>query len=127
MSMETIFTILIFILPIVFKLIGKKLEQAGQQSAQVQNGQEKIEDWAEVLRRHLELRQQGQDLPSVEMETPAYQTEVQETVPPQKTPARPVVKSSMPILKEEPQKDKVKLDKKKLIVYSEIMKPKYTE
>ena len=31
--METIFTILVIILPIVFKLIGKKLEQAGQQNA----------------------------------------------------------------------------------------------
>ena len=51
--METVIGLLIVVLPIVFKLIGKKLEQAAQNSApQVQP----VEDWTETLRRHLEAQ-----------------------------------------------------------------------
>lgn len=99
--METIFTLIIVLLPIIFKLIGKKLEQSGAQP-QHSEQQEQIEDWAEVLRRHIE----------------AQQVEV-ETVKP--------VKAAKPILQEEEPKKKEKIDTKKLIMYSEIMKPKYDE
>ena len=44
------------------------------------------------------------------------------------TPVKPVeVKVKTPILEEEQPKAKEKIEKKKLIVYSEIMKPKYLE
>ena len=36
-------------------------------------------------------------------------------------------KTKKPILLEEPEKGREKIDPKKLVVYSEIMKPKYTE
>ena len=36
-------------------------------------------------------------------------------------------KTKKPILLEEPVKEREKIDPKKLVVYSEIMKPKYTE
>ena len=38
-----------------------------------------------------------------------------------------IPKKAKPILQEEEQKTTEKIDKKKLILYSEIMKPKYTE
>ena len=40
---------------------------------------------------------------------------------------KPVVKVSEPIVNDQQQKEKEKIDPKKLIIYSEIMKPKYME
>ena len=119
--METIFTLLLILLPLAFKLIGKKLEKAGQQPGQ----SEPVEDWAEVLRRHLEIHQQAL---SQENQT----EEVQNAVPEKnsayvKKPVAPVAKASMPILNEPKERKKEKIDVKKLIIYSEIMKPKYNE
>ena len=126
--METIIGLLIVILPIVFKLIGKKLEQAAQASAPQT---EPVEDWAETLRRHLDAQQQMQSEAPVpaeaEVETPVL---LQPAA--QKVKDRPVFKASKaknkaakPILKEEPEREKEKIDVKKMIIYSEIMKPKY--
>ena len=120
--METIIGLLIVILPIVFKLIGRKLEQAAQNPApQAQP----VEDWAETLRRHLAAQQQIQPAKPVAEETQARETVApkinSQTVP----PAVNVRKVVNPILKEEPKKKKEKIDVKKLIIYSEIMKPKY--
>ena len=118
--METIFTLIIVLLPIIFKLIGKKLEQSGAQP-QHSEQQEQIEDWAEVLRRHIEAQQ-------VEVETvkPVQEPLVQKPQPQQTRKPKPV-KSAKPILQEEEPKKKEKIDTKKLIMYSEIMKPKYDE
>ena len=126
--METIIGLLIVILPIVFKLIGKKLEQAAQASAPQT---EPVEDWAETLRRHLEAQQQMQSEAPVpaeaEVETPVLLQPAAH-----KVKDRPVFKASKaknkaakPILKEEPKREKEKIDVKKMIIYSEIMKPKY--
>ena len=96
--METIFTLLIFILPIVFKLIGKKLEKAAGQQQTVLQPEPKVEPVPEQMQKVATKKQ-----------------------------TKPAVKASKPILKEEPKKVGEKIDKKKLIVYSEIMKPKYME
>jgi hypothetical protein len=130
--METIFTLLLILLPLAFKLIGKKLEKAGQQPGQ----SEPVEDWAEVLRRHLEIHQQAL---SLENQTEEGQNAVPEKKVQQKKtsgkknsahvkkPVAPVAKASMPILNEPKERKKEKIDVKKLIIYSEIMKPKYNE
>lgn len=130
--METIFTLLLILLPLAFKLIGKKLEKAGQQPGQL----EPVEDWAEVLRRHLEIHQQAL---SQENQTEEVQNAVPEKKVQQKKtsgkknsahvkkPVAPVAKASMPILNEPKERKKEKIDVKKLIIYSEIMKPKYNE
>ncbi|MBE6237255.1 MAG: hypothetical protein E7116_03750 [Bacteroidales bacterium] len=122
--METIFTILIIILPIVFKLIGKKLEQAGQQNApQSTDNQEQIEDWAEVLRRHIEAQQMPQE-PELPVQEERIIPDVRLVAP----KAKPSVVQPKPVILAEPEEEeKEKIDKKKLILYSEIMKPKYKE
>ena len=122
--METIFTILGIILPIVFKLIGKKLEQAGKQKApQSTDNQEQIEDWAEVLRRHIEAQQMPQ-----EPEHPVQEERIIPDVRPVAPKAKPSVVQTKPVILAEPEEEeKEKIDKKKLILYSEIMKPKYKE
>lgn len=120
--METIFTLLIIILPIVFKLIGKKLEQAGQQSGK----QEPIEDWTQVLKRHLEMPQASHKVPAPEVsDRPASGNTFY--FPTDSHAAQIVKTTTKPTLKEETKKKGEKIDKKKLIVYSEIMKPKYNE
>lgn len=122
--METIFTILVIILPIVFKLIGKKLEQAGKQKApQSTDNQEQIEDWAEVLRRHIEAQQMPQ-----EPELPVQEERIIPDVRPVAPKDKPSVVQPKPVILAEPEEEeKEKIDKKKLILYSEIMKPKYKE
>ena len=115
------------LLPVIFKLIGKRLERASEGTPEVVNGDDApIEDWAETVRRHLEeqLAQAETYVQPVPEEAPAsVQKPVQETV---KVRERKPVKSK-PILQEEVKKKREKIDTKKMIVYSEIMKPKYTE
>lgn len=132
--MDTIFTLLIILLPIVFKLIGKKLEKAGSQPQVTDSQQEPIEDWAEVLRRHIEVQQQEEVAPAAPVQQPPVQARtmperVSQEGRPQtrKSIRKPAAQPKKPILQEEEQTRTEKIDKKKLIVYSEIMKPKYTE
>ncbi len=127
--MDTIFTLLIILLPIVFKLIGKKLENAGTQPQVTGSQQEPIEDWAEVLRRHIEVQQQEEVKPVTPVQEPPVQARVvpQEGRPQTRKTAKPAAQPKTPIFQVEEKKRTEKIDKKKLIVYSEIMKPKYTE
>lgn len=124
MHMETIIGLLIVILPIIFKLIGKKLESAAQAAAPT----ESAEDWAETLRRHIEAQQvrMGQGMAEQASEDMPAVAPVSEKKPASKAekPRKPVAK---PILEEEPKKKRKKIDVKKMIVHSEIMKPKYME
>ena len=128
-NMETIIGLLVVLLPVIFKLIGKKLEAAAaEQQKQVQSPDE----WAEVLRRHME---QSQD-PELEelLKEPTPPAEIHRVQNSPKTgneQGRKMaerkyvsVKPSAPILQEEEKKPKEKIDPKKLIVYSEIMRPK---
>ena len=98
--METVFTILIILIPIAFKLIGKKLEQAGQEP---------------VLSEHPLMQEVQEPVEKVKKQSKPLKKE------------KPVVKVATPILKEEQPKEKEKIDPKKLVIYSEIMKPKYME
>ena len=124
MHMETIIGLLIVILPIIFKLIGKKLESAAQAAAPAESAQ----DWAETLRRHIEAQQvrMGQGMAEQASEDIPAVAPVSEKKPASKPekPRKPVAK---PILEEEPKKKRKKIDVKKMIVHSEIMKPKYME
>ncbi len=129
--METIFTLLLIVLPLAFKLIGKKLESAGQQPGKpVAGSSEPVEDWAEVLRRHLESQQQAQGQvkqPEDVQKTPEMKIPEKKSSAHVKKPVTQVAKVTKPILKESKERKKEKIDAKKLIIYSEIMKPKYNE
>ena len=138
--METIIALLFVLLPIIFKLIGKKFEQAGQPQR------------AEQMREFAELFGTDDDEAEVRHDDDGQVVDVPPvTVTPVQTYARPVVTPSSvmtenvvrqttskkkpvkkpvkkPILEEEVQTRKgEKIDPKKLVIYSEIMKPKYTE
>ena len=116
--METIIGLLVVLLPLVFKLIGKRLEQAGQVQPPVEE-ETLDENWVETLRQYIEQEQAYEHFQSEE--EPVKEKIVVEA--PRVVPK----KKSKPILIEEEQKEKEKIDVKKMIVYSEIMKPKYTE
>ena len=126
--METIIGLLIFLVPIVFKLIGKRLEQAAKMNPPTApDDTEPIENWEEVLKEYLEVPKPKESMiprpmaeDSVEKLTPQKPTSEKP-----KHPHKPVKRA--PILVEEEKKPKEKIDVKKMIVYSEIMKPKYTE
>jgi len=120
--METIIGLLIVLVPVIFKFIGKKLEQAAQSTS---SQAEPIEDWAETLRRHLEAQQSQEQQIEVHPEPSPAPAQAPKKVIEKKTPKN--VQKSSPVLQEEVKKKREKIDPKKLIVYSEIMKPKYTE
>ena len=121
--METVIGLLMVLLPVIFKLIGKRLEQAGQGQQNAGPVEETpIEDWAETVRKHLEQISE-QEEPYVESE-PVMQEAAQKVV---HEPVAKKVRKHKPILQEDVKKKREKIDTRKLIVYSEIMKPKYTE
>ena len=135
--METIIALLFILLPLIFKLIGKKFEQAGQPQRA-----EKMREFAELFGSdddETEVRHDddGQvvDVPPVTV-NPVH-TYVRPVVHPAPAVTENVVRQTAskkkpvtkkPILEEDVQVRKgEKIDPKKLVIYSEIMKPKYTE
>lgn len=122
--METIIGLLFILLPVIFKLIGKKLETAGHQDAAG-----KLRKLAETLGSEDDSHQD--DDPDDEMDDKVF---IPRTAPAPIVTAQPEVKPvakpsvtvrKQVILNEEPKKRKEKIDPRKLVIYSEIMKPKY--
>ena len=112
--METIIGLLFILLPVIFKLIGKKLEQSGKTDAS-----EKMREIVEAM------GEDNDEAPKPPVVQPAPRTEVKP-----KENVKPAVKkqkAKKPILVEEEKKKAEKIDPKKLVIYSEIMKPKFTE
>lgn len=134
--METIIGLLFILLPFIFKLIGKKLEQAGQSDTA-----ERMKEIAQYMGAEEEQDVMSPEadyaptVPVIEPDAPAaepvvpviepvrmkFTENVQRQVPPEPK------KTKKPILLEETEKKGEKIDPKKLVIYSEIMKPKYTE
>ena len=146
--METIIALLFVLLPIVFKLIGKRLEKSGKmdQAARMRvvarelgmdpKDEEFIKMFHEAeaeAERVARLEAAGLDawdeLPENDDDEPLDTLPKLKVDPEVKKVEKFVPKGAkkMPILKEEEPKPKEKVDPKKLVVYSEIMKPKYTE
>lgn len=138
MNMETIIGLLFILLPVIFKFIGKRLEQSGQAEKadklrkaadkMLGNDEETVEespflDW---------LQEESADEGGRSVTEPVKPAPIVIPVPvePQihlwEAGARPVSKKKKPILEEDvPQKEREKIDPKKLVIYSEIMKPKF--
>jgi len=148
--METIIGLLFILLPVIFKLIGKKLETAGHQDAAG-----KLRKLAETLGNEDDSHQD--DDPDDEMDDEVFiprtvpvpivtaqpevkpvakqvaQSCMQDNVTMSVAKPKPSVAGAKPsvtvrkqvILNEEPKKRKEKIDPRKLVIYSEIMKPKY--
>ena len=131
MFMDELITIVIIAAAIIFKVVGKKLGSAG-------------DEVFPTIPVDPDIEREKEDDTDVDFHDPFFRSEpaidemvveeaeralpVQPMVQKQAAPAKPVeVKNDRPILEEEQPKPKEKIDKKKLIVYSEIMKPKYLE
>ena len=137
--MEEIIGLLIVVATLIFKVVGKKLENSAQPQKPIQDPVQKpvqeldseggfvssatfgfpepVFEMTEVVKRQVlpqELEPQPDAVP--QPETPQLKV---------KTHQKPKSNPKEPILKEETPKDKEKIDLKKMIVYSEIMSPKY--
>lgn len=133
--METIVGLLFILLPVIFKLIEKKLQQSG--TAAQQETVRQIKDLFEMEEDDLtdEIENDGEpEIGDYVEPEPKFEVnpviEFLERVEPQVVkPAAPAQKKrTAPILMEEKDnKKKEKIDPKKLVLYSEIMKPKHQE
>ena len=135
--METIIGLLFILLPVIFKLIGKKLENAGTATPPGTAGSFDVGSWVqkatdevepEPMHPHPQLRPQPQAAPAPEEEATPSVIDFNEYMK-RRSAAKPARKPSKkaPILVEEEEKPKEKIDPKKLVIYSEIMSPKYKE
>ena len=132
--METIIGLLFILLPVILKIIGKRLEQSGQPEKA-----KKLQDFLDTIsseeddvddKMEVEYDDDGQ-IVSVHPKM-IWESEPVSTPAPEKTfvfeskPAPAVKKQKKPVLMEEtPKKKSEKIDPKKLVIYSEIMKPKF--
>ncbi len=133
--METIVGLLFILLPVIFKLIEKKLQQSG--TAAQQETVRQIKELFEIEENDLTDEIEDDVEPEIgDYVEPEPKFEVNpvieflERVEPQVVkPAAPAQKKrTAPILMEEKDnKKKEKIDPKKLVLYSEIMKPKHQE
>lgn len=104
--METIIILLMILVPIVFRLVGRKLEQAAHSTAGQQDMVEQQTVYASSV------REDSDDCKSLDVEKKAV--------------AKIERSYEEPVLKEEKDR-KERIDPKKLVIYSEIMRPKYME
>lgn len=114
--METIIGLLFVLIPVIMKLIGKKLEDAGKQDTPVPPAESGTFEVAPAT-------PEAPVASAPVVKTPVVNTPVEEA-PRQFQAAKPKKK---PLLIEEEKKQKEKIDPKKLVIYSEIMSPKYKE
>lgn len=124
--METIFGLLVILLPLIFKLIGKKLEQAGNL--------EKAKRFQELAERMTSDSDEDSKKNTIEVSEIDFNDAVkQQSVAPAYVPKkeeRPVVevrKKQVAVEKEKVVKkeEMEKIDPKKLVIYSEIMNRKF--
>ena len=130
--METILGLLLVLLPLVFKLVEKKLKASGKVETA-----EKVHEWAEMFGKDEDWEKDDEDeedspaVVPVQPAAPARPVEAPQVVSlQQKTrpePVKPVtrMKAPKPAAVEDDTKKKEKIDPKKLVIYSEIMKPKF--
>lgn len=135
--METIIGLLFILLPVIFKLISRKLEKAGQaekagrlkELAEMIGGEDETpatQTWHTDPVFELEPELEPQSEP--EQVAPVVVMEPVKHVPVKQAAVKPSVKvKPKKVALEEKKEKKEKIDPKKLIVYSEIMTPKYSE
>ena len=137
--METIIGLLFVLLPLIFKLIEKKLKESGKiQQAEslheitdlfTEEGQEEQDVYKEPV-----LMDKHEDvvipvkIPEMKPVTVEGQRSLHKSAVPARSSAKKTVAKRPPILQEEVKtKKKENIDPKKLVIDSEIMKPKYQE
>ena len=124
--METILGLLLILLPAIFKLVEKKLKASGKAVAADQ-----VHEWSEIFGNSEDDVEDAPSAPSakeqVVTEPVVLRPVIPQPEPVRPKPARPKVNktSSKVLLQEEALKKKEKIDPKKLVIYSEIMKQKF--
>lgn len=124
--METIIGLLFILLPIVFKLINRKFEQAGQikEIAEIFGAGESQDELDELDEPVIIEPVKPEPVEVKAPEVPQVHLWKAEATPVVRKPD--IVRRKKPILEEaDSQKKREKIDPKKLIVYSEIMNRKY--
>lgn len=131
--METIIGLLFVLLPLIFKLIGSRLEKSGQpgkagkvlrEFGEALDGEDSpMNDW-----KHFGEELFGKPEPDSSIEPAETRKELPvENVKRQVPASSKMPKEPMLVEEKETKKKGEKIDPKKLVMYSEIMKPKYTE
>ena len=142
--METIIGLLFILLPVILKLVGKRLEQSGQPEKAkklqdlldtVYDGKDEgklkdeqddgleveYDDDGQIVSVHPKMTWKPEPAPVVVEKPKAdpqiHLWEVKEGIP--------ATKKKPMLVEEAPKKKREKIDPKKLVVYSEIMKPKF--
>ena len=133
--METILGLLLILLPAIFKLVEKKLKASGKTEAADQMHEwseifgEKKDEWKEDEDESPSIPEAGQSVFSEpvmpEPVVPKPEPVRHKAVAPKPSHMKVRKSSSKPMLVEEEPKKKEKIDPKKLVIYSEIMKPKF--
>ena len=133
--MEEIIGLLIIVGTLILKVVGNRLEKSGKKAAPEAVPKEEPEvdfdfkGWVREALYDAEAEAKAEeplDQAPVVMKPEAEAVRVQPKPVKPKPVKKPVVKK--PILEEEiSEKKGEKIDPKKLVIYSEIMKPKYTE
>ena len=113
--MEEIIGLLIIVATFIFKVVGKKLENAGQAAETVLEAEQ--EPSPSVLEYTENVTRQVAPAKPAAPKKPVATHE----------PAAPKSVARKPILNEPVRTKKEKIDLKKMIIYSEIMSPKYNE
>ena len=128
--METILGLLLILLPAIFKLVEKKLKASGKTEAADQ-----VHEWSEIFGENKEewkddeegspsfpeVRQPVMPAPVVPKPEPVRH----EDIKPKPSQFKAEKSSSKTMLVEEEPKKKEKIYPKKLVIYSEIMTPKF--
>ena len=132
--METIIALLFILLPIIFKLIAKRLEKSGKDDTArrvreiarelgVDEDEVPIAQWLKEAEEEEAYLARPEVQAEIEAETKAA-VEAQRRM---KEEQKKLEARKKPASVEQPKKQVEKIDPKKLVVYSEIMKPKYNE
>ena len=126
--METIISLLIILVPVIFKVIGTRLEKAAAEQKYRRTkpvAEAPVERWEDVVMRHLEQQLSQEEVLAEPEEEAVPEPVVTENPRPVVSERKPL--RSAPILLEEEDVKRERIDPKKLVIYSEIMAPKYDE
>ena len=123
-DMDGLITVLIVAAAIIFKVVGKKFDSASGNEVFPPIPFEPEDLPSEKAEEPVESpKPQAVDKQTV-LEKPVFE-EAQRALPVKPVQAAASVRPQAPILMEEEPQEKEKIDPKKLVIYSEIMKPKY--
>ncbi len=135
--METIIGLLFILLPVIFNLIGKRLEKSGKQDTAARMreiaktlGGDDEDGWLTEEKDVETDERQSPVVPEpakVVVEPTPVHVAPKPVAPAMENVKRTTVKPKKAFLEETEPEKREKIDPKKLVIYSEIMKPKYTE